>query len=124
METAEVVRKIDEYLGKAEEENKYSIAGLALALDTDLDTLKLYERGLPREPEEGEAEADLYDGALSWAVKKARMAVLKWLTENSGSSRQSKDIFLMKNWFGYTDKQEKETAPVQLDLGEIEELGR
>lgn len=118
------MRKIDEYIAKAEEENKYSLAGLALALGVDLDTLKLFERGFRREPGEGERAEDLYDGALSACVKKGRTAVLKWLTENSGASRQSKDIFLLKNWFGYTDRQEKDTGPAVLDMGELTELGK
>jgi hypothetical protein len=133
----EINANIDKYLEEAKKENKYSLAGLAIALGVDIETLALWDKGYrshsaleaDRANEDNPVEGyrRQHDIELVRAIKRAKTHILKWLTENSNSQRQSKDIFLLKNWFGYADKQEQEitvTGNIRFSMGNLDELAK
>jgi hypothetical protein len=129
LDTQLIADKVDNYIQTATEQNRFSLAGLAIALDVDIETLALWVKGLTSEPKYDKQGNDIsvYNSELSRAIKRAKTHILKWLTENSNSQRQSKDIFLLKNWFGFRDVQEKDiTGDINLNikLGEIDGLSK
>lgn len=98
------------YIDGATDANSFSLPGLAIALDVDVSTIELWAKGLTAKPKIDNDGNDIsvYNKELSRPIKRACTYILKWLVENSNSQRQSKDIFLLKNWFGMVDKQEQE----------------
>lgn len=127
LDTNRIEQIVNDYIEEATQDNRFSLAGLALALDVDVETLALWSKGLTSEPKHDQEGNDIsvYNRELSRAIKRAKTHILKWLTENSNSQRQSKDIFLLKNWFGMVDKQEQEVSgniSINVNLGKLDTL--
>ena len=86
----ELQAKIDAYFSN-EKEEEWTITGLALALDTSLETLMNYEE-----------KPEYFD-----AIKKAKDKVHNAYEKDLRRKGRSGDIFALKN-FGWSDKQELE----------------
>lgn len=119
-----ISERIDAYIEKSEQDNVYTLAALRLALDNiDTSTLRLWEHGYTNKEDYENDNKQAYNKELSSAIKRAKLKIEDWLSKNSNSQRQSKDIFLLKNWFGYVDKQEQDVninANIKFDLADVD----
>ena len=89
----EMQEVIDRYFIQCDKEKRpYTVTGLAMALDLDRKALISY----------GDKEE------FSYAIKKAKAKVERWLEENlvSGQGNATGIIFNLKNNYGYKDRQE------------------
>lgn len=121
---------VNTYIESATQKNMFSLAGLAIALNIDMSTLALWEKGYTKKPDIDEKTGELtglVNYELSGLIKKAKTYILQWLVESTNSQRQAKDIFLLKNWFGYTDTspdEVKNAIQINIDMGKYADLSR
>ena len=92
----ELQERIDNYF-ESEEEQLWTVTGLAMHLDTFRDVLLDYQSG----------KYDKVDRDFSSAVKKAKTKVQNAYERDLRRKGRSGDIFALKN-FGWSDKQEIE----------------
>jgi len=101
--TEEVAQRVDEYFAiSAEDDMKPSVAGLALALD--IDRTYLWEIRAGRKGKNPEVA-----NTLKTAMKILDMQMVDYM--QNGKINPVSGIFLMKNNFGYADKQEVVITP-------------
>ena len=99
----ELQKQIDAYFAECDKkEEPYTISGLALALDTNRQTLIRYE--------ELEDEGSEYLRSFSDTIKKAKQRVESYAEKSLYSNRQVAGvIFSLKNNYGWRDNQEQTT---------------
>ena len=101
----ELQTKIDNYFKECNENNEiYTVTGLAMALDTDRQTLVNYSN-----------REEYFD-----TIKKAKQKIENQMVNRAltGVYNPTVSIFLMKNNFGYVDKQEQEVVVAEKSKAE------
>lgn len=99
-----------------------SIPGLCLSLDITKETLFLWEAGFlnPADKEKGKG----YCEELSLLIKKALLKIEQQLLESDGKNRMTKDMAVLKRYYGYGDKAGEDGGRVEIDLGVFDEFSR
>lgn len=108
--------RVDDYLTTAQQEGRFSVAGLCLALGIMRDTLHMWRRGYACTDDEGDADV-LPNERLALIAETGLLHIQKHWEEDGSSGVQSKYVKMLESSGALGEKPQGMAAP--LDMGTL-----
>ena len=120
MDLSAVQARIEEYLGTASEEGKFSIAGLCIALGVARETLLMWRRGYASASDEGDGDVAPNE-RLAQLADTGLLHIQKHWEEDGSSGVQSKYVKMLESSGALGDASQPQ-AIAPFDMGSLKKF--